>query len=86
MGWVGGWEGDRQVKGESKNKNKVGSKTKRDNPKNNQIKEGVFWLHAIILTIYKEMVFWKFFFEIISLPLQQYWDSESSQRFDLFFI
>ena len=39
---VGGWEGDRQVKGESKNKNNVGSKTKRDHQKNNQIKEGVF--------------------------------------------
>ena len=42
LGLVGGWEGDRQVKGESKNKNNVGSKTKRDHQKNNQIKEGVF--------------------------------------------
>ena len=83
--WVG-WVGDRQWK-----KQKVGWRKTRDNQKNNQIKEGVVWLHAIILTSYgphnyKEVVFESF--ENISPPLvhrcdEGFRDRNSSQRFDL---
>ena len=83
LGWVGWWQ---TIK-----KQKVGWRKTRDNQKNNQIKEGVVWLHAIILTSYgphnyKEVVFESF--ENISPPLvhrcdEGFRDRNSSQRFDL---
>ena len=76
---------------DNKKKQKVGWRKTRDNQKNNQIKEGVVWLHAIILTSYgphnyKEVVFESF--ENISPPLvhrcdEGFRDRNSSQRFDL---